>query len=280
MEKKKKVVTTLLAIGISLLVFLLVFLLCSLPILQTTYHTIETKKVNDEIKIVVLADFHSSQYGKNQSDLVNEIKAQNPDLILMPGDIVDDVRDKKPCTVLFNQLKTVAPMYYIYGNHEMKWNVKQEITDFLLSFGVNIVNNTYLDVKVKNTTLRIFGLQDPQDKIPPDTWLKAINVFSNQVDDKYAILLSHRPTFVEEYKKTNFDLILCGHAHGGQWRFPWSEQGIFCSDEGLFPKYTSGRFNLGNPTMLVSRGLCKNFVPRFFNRPEILSVTIKPQNAK
>ena len=56
---------------------------------------------------------------------------------------------------------------------------------------------------------------------------------------------------------------------------PWGGQGIFSSDEGLFPKYTSGAFNLGTPTMIVSRGLCKNYIPRLFNRPEILSITIK-----
>jgi len=275
MKKRKRTLPVLLIVGISLLLFIITFFLCSLPILETTYHKIESAKVNEEIKLVVLADFHSSNYGKNQEELVNAIKKEKPDLILMPGDIVDDIRDRTPCTVLLNQIKGIAPIYYIYGNHEMNYKVKQSITNYLLSFGVNIVNNTFVDVPVKNTTLRIFGLQDPQDKVPPDTWQREIKKMSDSVDEKYSILLSHRPTFVKEYKKTKFDLILCGHAHGGQWRLPWSEQGLFCSDEGLFPKYSSGRFNLGTPTMLVSRGLCKNSIPRLFNKPEILSVTIK-----
>ena len=266
---------TLLSIGISLLILIILFFVFSIPKLETTYHTLETEKVQEEIKVVVLADLHSSEYGKNQSELVNAIKNQKPDLILMPGDIVDDIRDRTPCTILLNQIKEIAPMYYIYGNHEMKISVRQSVTEYLQGFGVNIVFNTFVDVPVKNTTLRIFGLQDPQEKTPPDTWLRAINELSNQVDNKYSILLSHRPTFINEYKKTKFDLILCGHAHGGQWRMPWGGQGIFSSDEGLFPKYTSGAFNLGTPTMIVSRGLCKNYIPRLFNRPEILSITIK-----
>ena len=269
-------IVTLSIISAILLVLTILFIVFSIPKLQTTYHTINTNKVQEELKLVVLADFHSSKYGDNQEELVNAIKKENPDLILMPGDIVDDVRDRTPCTILLNQLKSIAPMYYIYGNHEMKVSVRQSTKEYLESFGVNIVFNTFVDVNVKNTTLRIFGLQDPQEKTPPDTWLKAIGEMSNQVDDKYSILLSHRPTFVEEYKKTKFDLILCGHAHGGQWRIPWTEQGVFCSDEGLFPKYTSGAFDLGTPTMIVSRGLCKNFIPRLFNQPEILSITIKP----
>ncbi len=277
MVKKKKMTITLLSIGISLLLLILLFFIFSIPKLQTTHYTLESKKVNDEIKLVVLADLHSSKYGNDQAELVNAIKNQKPDIILMPGDIVDDVRDRTPCTILFNQLKELkVPIYYIHGNHEMKITVRQSVTEFLQGFGINVVFNTHMDVTIKNTTLRIYGLQDPQEKKPPDTWLNEINNMSNSVDNKFSILLSHRPTFVEEYKKTNFDLIVCGHAHGGQWRAPWGGQGLFSSDEGLFPKYTCGSFDLGTPTMIVSRGLCKNYIPRLFNRPEIVSITIKP----
>ena len=92
----------------------------------------------------------------------------------------------------------------------------------------------------------------------------------------YTILLSHRPEWIETYQKYAFDLVLCGHAHGGQWRTPFLLNGLYAPHQGLFPKYAGGRYDYATGTMIVSRGLAREStpVPRIFNRPELVVVEL------
>ena len=75
-----------------------------------------------------------------------------------------------------------------------------------------------------------------------------------------------------------FELVLAGHAHGGQWRLPGLLNGLFAPDQGLFPTYAGGRYALGDTTLLVSRGLAREStrLPRFYNRPELVMVELRP----
>ena len=71
--------------------------------------------------------------------------------------------------------------------------------------------------------------------------------------------------------------MLCGHAHGGQWRIPGILNGLYCPGEGLFPEYAGGLYEKDGTVMIVSRGLAKesNIVPRIFNRPELVIIDIR-----
>ena len=93
----------------------------------------------------------------------------------------------------------------------------------------------------------------------------------------FTVLLSHRPELFEIYQKYEFDLVLSGHAHGGQWRIPGLLNGLFAPNQGLFPKYAGGRYDYAGGTMIVSRGLAREStkVPRIFNRPELVVVDVK-----
>ena len=95
-------------------------------------------------------------------------------------------------------------------------------------------------------------------------------------DEDFSVLLFHRPENPEEYASLGFDLVLSGHAHGGQWRIPGILNGIYAPHQGFFPKYAGGRYEIENTVMIVSRGLAKesNAVPRIFNRPEIVVIDI------
>ena len=95
-------------------------------------------------------------------------------------------------------------------------------------------------------------------------------------EESFNILLIHRPENFEHYADLGFDLVLAGHAHGGQWRIPGLLNGLYCPGEGLFPKYAGGLYQIDGTTMIVSRGLAKesNFVPRIFNRPELVIIDI------
>ena len=94
------------------------------------------------------------------------------------------------------------------------------------------------------------------------------------------LLIAHFPEQIDEYLKGNFDIVLSGHAHGGQWRIPGLIDGVYAPGQGLFPKYTSGVYMHGDTAHIVSRGLWKPStliaVPRVFNRPELVIIDIKP----
>ena len=95
--------------------------------------------------------------------------------------------------------------------------------------------------------------------------------------ENYTILLSHRPELIDTYKEYDFDLVLSGHAHGGQWRIPGLINGIYVPNQGLFPQYAGGRYDYDTGTLSVSRGLAREStpIPRVFNRPELVIVKVK-----
>lgn len=256
--------------------FTLVFTIWSIPKLQVTHYTIDSPKLNAPIKVAVISDLHSSYYGNNQQELISAVKKQSPNLILMTGDIVDASMDFEPIVKLLIGIKNICPIYYIYGNHEQHYARKPLVTSFFTSHGVKILEEKYAEENINGQRIHICGLRDPQDAVAPDTWQGGLTSLSNKVDEEvFTILLSHRPHFTQYYSQTNFDLILCGHAHGGQWRIPFINKGIYASDEGFFPKYFGGKYNLGKPQMIVSRGLALEDIPRFNNRPELVVITLK-----
>jgi len=95
-------------------------------------------------------------------------------------------------------------------------------------------------------------------------------------DDVYSILLSHRPERVEAYHSSGFDLVVAGHAHGGQVRIPGILNGLYAPNQGFYPKYADGRYALGETLMIVGRGLSRSGLPRVFNPPELVIIDVEP----
>ena len=100
--------------------------------------------------------------------------------------------------------------------------------------------------------------------------------------DVCSILLSHRPERVADYTGRGFDLVLSGHAHGGQWRIPLLGVGLIAPNQGLFPRYAGGTYNLEGTTLVVSRGLAREStrIPRLYNPPEVVVVDLVPSPKK
>ena len=91
----------------------------------------------------------------------------------------------------------------------------------------------------------------------------------------FTLLLSHRPELFDCYVKHSVDLILAGHAHGGQFRLPWIG-GVVAPNQGIFPQYDAGQFEKDDTTMIVSRGIGNSIVPfRINNRPEVVLIELR-----
>lgn len=232
----------------------------------------------DGLKIVQLSDLHSKMFGDNQNILVSQIREAKPDIILFTGDMVDSRHhDEQPVLTLVDGITSLAPIYYVTGNHEFWSGGFGELENNLKEHGVKVLRNA-ADIFEKNgERIEIIGVDDPVsktnreylngDKIVSGELQKALHDSSQQ---DFKILLAHRPELISTYASYNVDLIFSGHAHGGQVRFPFIG-GLIAPDQGWFPKYTSGRYDEGNSAMVVSRGLGNSIVPqRLFNRPEVV----------
>lgn len=249
--------------------------------LKVVNYKIRSNKVNSKIKIALLTDLHSCKYGKNQSVLVNAIEKANPDIILLGGDIFDDDVPDKNSLKLLKFIGENYPCYYVTGNHEFYTKNIREILDTIRYLGIHVLNGCYDTVNINGEKINICGIDDKSAK----KFVRTYVGFERQLEQvsrasknrKFTVLLTHRPELIEDYLKYDFDLILAGHAHGGQWRIPHLINGVYAPHQGIFPKYAGGRYRFDTANFIVSRGLAREstrFVPRIFNRPELVVIEV------
>jgi len=241
---------------------------CDVGITVPKYEFV-TDKITECIRIVLLTDFHSSSYGANQQVLIDVVDKQQPDVILFAGDIFEEKRPYYNSIDLMAQLGEKYPCYYVTGNHE-EWsydvdNIKQLVSDS----GIEVLEGEHVDFG----EIRICGVDN---SLYGEQYANCVNA----AGEKFTVLMSHRPDHVDLYSGNNFDLVVCGHAHGGQVRIPFLLNGLYAPNQGVFPKCAGGHYTLADGTteMVVSRGLCKNIVPRVFNQPEVVVIDFKTEN--
>lgn len=233
----------------------------------------------DGLKIIQLSDLHSKEFGENQHRLVTKVQALSPDIIAFTGDIIDkDKYDEKTVLSLLKQLKEIAPTYYVTGNHEY-WSGKyDQLEKIIKSTGVTILHNQREKLQLNGTTFLLAGIADPAisneaSAVTVETELA--KTLEGVNDQDFVVLLSHRPELFSIYAEHNIDLVLSGHAHGGQVRLPFVG-GLVAPDQGFLPKYTAGKYEQDDTAMIVNRGLGNSIIPqRVFNTPEIVEITIK-----
>lgn len=268
LKKKKKII---------LLLGCLFFVLCFFALrlnLKTVYYKVSSPKIKEPIRILFLSDLHSSQFGKNQKELLECIDKQNPDIILLGGDIADDIRPHDNTKIVLQSIGKKYSCFYVTGNHEFWSGEVETIKEMFLENNIKILEGNAEAV----SSITICGVDDPE--IGEEAFLKQIQTASLEVSsDSFAILLSHRPEYIDVYKKYNFDLILSGHAHGGQWRIPYLLNGFYAPNQGFFPKYAGGSYSIDEKTFIVGRGLAKGTVsiPRIFNPPELVVIDLEPE---
>ncbi len=251
----------------------------------TTEIEYKNTKIPNEFKgyrIAHISDLHNKEFGKNQERLLKELKATSPDIIVITGDLIDRRKyDLDTAMTFINGAKKIAPIYYVYGNHEGWSNDFKNIKKTLSNSGIKILDDKKTELIKDGAKIEILGLLDPA--LIPDYFVDGKNLNLYQLEESlkkmsddsiFQILLCHRPEIFDIYVKENIDLIFSGHAHGGQIRIPFIGA-LMAPDQGLFPKYTSGMYEEKGSTMVVSRGLGNSIMPiRTFNRPEIIVLTL------
>lgn len=254
--------------------------------IQLTKKEVYSSKVSKDFhgfKIVQISDLHSKVFGKNNKRLVEKIKDEEPDIIVITGDLVDRRRYNEDKSLDFiNEIKDAYPIYYVTGNHEA-WSGKfTSLERKLKERKVNVLRNEKLVVNKAGSHINILGVDDPafSTKDYSEAY-KDFEIIKNELNSieydkerEFNILLSHRPELFDIYEEAGIDLAFAGHAHGGQINIPFIG-GVVAPNQGVFPQYYKGAYNKNNTTMIVSRGLGNSLAPqRLFNRPEIISMII------
>ena len=253
-------------------------------------YEVQSGKLNSPFRIALITDLHSCYYGEGQNYLLTCIEKQSPDIICLSGDIVDDKTPDDGAKELLGAVGKKYPCFYVSGNHESWSGELDKIKQMISDYGITVLEGQGEFVEIGDNRVYIGGVDDPyacKDKFEDgkffDGWqLQIENAGKQAGGENFSVLLSHRPERTAEYSDSGFDLTLCGHAHGGQVRFPkLLGNGLYAPDQGILPQYTSGEFSLENGgRMIVSRGLCRNLVPRVFNRPELVIIDCTPTEKK
>lgn len=234
----------------------------------------------DGLRIVHLSDLHGHEYGEGNADLLERVAAEEPEIIVLTGDIIDQAGQLEMIPALARGLASIAPTYYVTGNHEwaVGTNTVRELKPLLTDCGVTVLTNRYEILERNGDQLVLAGVDDPNGFADQKTPEELAAQIADQAPGLYTILLAHRCDYFDQYAAAGYDFVMSGHGHGGIVRLPFTD-GLIGTDRRLFPTWTSGVYTLGNSTLFVSRGLGNNTVPtpgfRLFNRPEVAVVTLR-----
>ena len=277
---KKKL--SMLIVTLAVLVIAVIRVIMGNSHVGVTRYTVESSRIPaafDHFKIAVISDLHNAEFGTDNSHLLKLIEDEAPDMIAVTGDLIDSNRmDISIAEELIDQIVDIAPCYYVTGNHEAWIGTEyQETEKMLLDKGVIVLHDETVKLVRDDGSIQIAGLDDPAfsgEAADDGEELLKSRLKDMEIDDSFCILLSHRPEIFDVYVSMDIDLVLSGHAHGGQFRLPFIG-GLIAPDQGFLPEYDDGEYIEDNTLMIVSRGLGNSIIPiRFNNDPELVIVEL------
>lgn len=269
------------------IVYCLIEMIRELRDFRVTKYRICSQKLNGikrEKKIIFLSDLHNRMYGEENERLLESIRNQHPDLILIGGDMLvrKDGNSYDKTVHFLAKLPGICPVYCANGNHEQKLKELpdkyeqsyEEYKKALTASGIHMLENASETVKLEEVPVKLSGLEIPLGAYArfgkKELSLKEITDRIGEHGDDYQILFAHHPRYIQEYLEYGADLILSGHYHGGVMQLP-GIGGVISPDFTLFPKYSGGIYREGTQTVVVSRGLGTHSVPvRLWNWPELI----------
>lgn len=243
-------------------------------------YTVASPKLTAEVRLALVTDFHSSD---NADDVVAMVASCAPDAVLLVGDMFDDDIANRPTErtlSLMRQLSAQYPCYYVSGNHEAWTGEMDALYQQTADAGVTVLRMSSGVLTVRGQRIALCGIPDPYEMVfsgAPDTEEQLRQALEDVDSADFTVLLAHRPELLAKYAQFPLDLVVSGHAHGGQVRIPGVLNGLYAPNQGWFPKLAGGAYTQDGTTLIVSRGLAvRTRLPRIFNRPEVVLVRCVP----
>lgn len=277
-----------------IIIMFLVGIIATLGLVYISTNVIKTKKYEvknsklpkefDGLKIVHISDVHSKIFGKDNSGVIDRVIKENPDVVIMSGDIIDKrEEDIEKFVSMYKKIYEKYPTYYSIGNHERKlgWKKYKKYLKMLQMCGVHVIINGS-EKLIKNDKHIIINALKFRENMQPKVLTKEKeeefisymkNKLKNLDTNEFNILIAHDPENFKMYKQLGVDLVFSGHVHGGLIRF--GKICLLSPRRTFFPKYSYGKNTEENTTIITSAGMGKATLPiRLFNRPEIVIVTL------
>lgn len=283
MGRKKKIVIA----SIPVFILLLIYLIADQYVVVKSNYTMQSDRVNSEIKIAVISDLHNMNFFNNNQSVVEKISSENPDIIAVVGDMIDEESDTAENALnVISPLPEIAPTYYSMGNHDKGYSDFDTYITQLENAGVVVLDDELDTITVNDNQITLLGLSSYSFGEVENPFYTALAKELCE-NDNLRIMLCHYPEYSpwffgrDLYYEYDFDLMLSGHTHGGLIRIPFIG-GLYAPEQGFFAEYTKGLYYVDrenkNPYhMLVTGGLGqdKRFI-RVNNFPEVAFITIEP----
>ena len=279
MKRRSRIVFFLVALAAVPVIIWTVWSNCTVGMTRYSVLSSRLPPAFHDYTIAVISDLHNAEFGEENSQLLELIRAEQPDCIAITGDLVDSNRaDLEVAVNLTGQLVKIAPCYYVTGNHEAWLGEKyRQLEEELLKQGVTVLRDESVMLEKDGERIQLSGLDDPDfTERDPSVQQSVVEAKLKELisSKDYCVLLSHRPELFEAYLNAGVDLVLSGHAHGGQFRLPFAG-GLIAPNQGIFPDYDAGIYTEEDTTMVVSRGTGNSMIPvRFNNRPEVVCIKL------
>ena len=276
----------MLAVAAAVLVALVIWIAWGNTALELNTYTVSSAKLPqsfDGYRIAHVSDLHNAEMGKDNEKLLTILRDADPDMIAITGDLIDSRSTNVEIALNFiREAVKIAPCYYVTGNHEARVNEYVELKSGMEAAGVIVLEDVRTEISLDGDTITLIGVNDPSyqtdylfgdSETVMNTKLEELHTENGE----FTVLLSHRPERFDTYADHGLDLVLSGHAHGGQFRLPFIG-GLVAPNQGLFPEYDAGIYKEDNTNMLVSRGVGNSILPfRINNRPEVILIELQAE---
>lgn len=239
--------------------------------------TVRREKLGSGIKIIHLSDLHKRRFGKDNIRLCRRVRAEKPDIIIFSGDLVSRTEtDLSAAGAALGELCSIAPVYMIYGNHEMsivRPEIEKELRSMISRTGAVLLENSVTSVNINGRELNICGLREEYTVYKKNGGYRGLDIITAEDMERLmgkcpggeVLLMAHDPFFGEAYAEWGADYTFSGHVHGGAVRL--FGVALLSPERRFFPKNAKGVYTFGSMKLLVSAGLGKL---RLFNPPEIV----------
>ena len=212
--------------------------------------TTVTDKLTGELRIMQLSDIHMRDDPAQLASIVTQVRDAGPHLIVIAGDTLNTRNETlDPLKELFSRLSELGiPMYAVLGNHDHWSRDLPQLVELYSRHGIKLIDNEHEVITGEFGSFTLVGAGDAYtDHAHLDQALKG-------APEGFRFLLTHSPEILPQLEKADIDYAVCGHTHGGQVAMPFIGA-IYVPGQGLFPKYSRGRYQVGKAALYIDSGV-------------------------